>query len=229
MKKAGVDLYIGEAELLGSSKGVTKTNVRVCRPSGCVELDSFHVCIATGSRAHRPTELSQGVPITFSKGRVVDSTEISSITDLPRSVVIIGGGVIAVEYATVLAELKVGVTLICSETSFLPFVESDLRRSLKRRLKKSRVLIVHLNIKEIIEIEDEEGGKGSVKVVMENDPLRPQIRRVFTVDTVVYSGGRDANSEGMGLENVNILTKKYVSFVEVNSVRLYLVFYLYCH
>ena len=103
--------------------------------------------------------------------------------DLPKSVIIIGGGVIAVEYATVLAELSVGVTLICSESSFLPFVEKDLKRSLKRRMKKNKILIVHLDIDKIMIDEMTE----KVKVQMGTDPLRPQKpNRVFTVDTVIY-------------------------------------------
>ena len=88
-----------------------------------MELESFHVCIATGSRAHRPKEISPSVPIEFSKGSVIDSTEMSSIIDLPKSVVIFGGGVIAVEYATVYAELGVGVTIICPEDGLLSFIE----------------------------------------------------------------------------------------------------------
>ena len=205
--KAGIDLFIGDAELMAESKGVTQATLRVCRPNGCVSLDSFHIVISTGSRAHKPNELQPGnVPITFQKNKVIDATEISTLTALPNSVVIIGGGVIAVEYATVLAELSVGVTLICNESSFLPFLERDLLRSLKRLMKKNRILIVHLDI-ENIEIEDT---TGKVKVKMGTDPLRPQKpKRVFTVDTVIYSGGRDANSDNLGLQNVGVVTAKY--------------------
>jgi len=71
----GCDVYIGDAVLkpaydyLDSAGSV----VRVCRPSGCVELQSKHVCIATGSRAHRPAEIRPGVPLPFTKGKVIDS------------------------------------------------------------------------------------------------------------------------------------------------------------
>jgi NAD(P) transhydrogenase len=212
LRKCGCDLYIGSAELLPSfEKGVTKTIIRVCRPTGCVELESFHVCIATGSRAHQPNEVRKGVPIEFIKGLIVDATEISSITNLPKAIVIIGGGVIAVEYATVYAELGVGVTLICPENALLPFVEKDLRQSLINRMKKNHILIVHDDIKEIsvINTTSTPDATPSVKVAMVPDPKRPNVQRIFTVDLLVYSGGRDANSESIGLENLNILTKKY--------------------
>ena len=177
-------MYIGEAKLMGATKGVTRSDIQVCRPTGCISLDTSHVVISTGSRSHKPTKLHPGnVPITFIKNKVIDSTQLSSMLDLPKSVIIIGGGVIAVEYATVLAELSVGVTLICSESSFLPFVEKDLKRSLKRRMKKNKILIVHLDIDKIMIDEMTE----KVKVQMDTDPLRPEKpNRVFTVDTVIY-------------------------------------------
>ena len=61
--------------------------------------------VRVGSRANRPTELRPGVPIPFEKGRVVCATEMGSLTELPNALAIIGGGVIATEYATVFAEV----------------------------------------------------------------------------------------------------------------------------
>lgn len=53
--------------------------------------------------------------LPFKRGVVVDATEMGTITDLPDSCAIIGGGVIAVEYANVLAGLGVGVSLLCKD------------------------------------------------------------------------------------------------------------------
>ena len=108
MKKYNIDLFIGNAEFHPSSTASSPTNsvIRVCRPSSCVEIESKHVCIATGSRSHRPAELRPGVPLPFTKGRVICSTEMGSLAELPTAVAIIGGGVIATEYATVLAEVR---------------------------------------------------------------------------------------------------------------------------
>jgi NAD(P) transhydrogenase len=50
----------------------------------------------------------------------------------------------------------------------------------------------------------------AVKVALEPNPLRPNMRqRIFSVDVVLFSGGRNANSEGLGLENVGVCTGKY--------------------
>ncbi|CAN0115464.1 unnamed protein product, partial [Hapterophycus canaliculatus] len=56
-----------------------------------------------------------GSRLPFKKGVVVDATEMGTITDLPNACAIIGGGVIAVEYANVLAGLGVGVSLLCKD------------------------------------------------------------------------------------------------------------------
>ena len=56
--------------------------------------------VATGSRANRPAEVRPGVPLPFSKGRVVCSTEMGNLAAIPKAAAVIGGGVIAVEYAT---------------------------------------------------------------------------------------------------------------------------------
>lgn len=65
-----------------------------------------------------------------------------------------------------LAKLGVGVSLLCSEKSFLPFLEDDLRTALYRRLAKDRVLIVHEPIREIIMDTDEVTNTTSVRVAL---------------------------------------------------------------
>jgi hypothetical protein len=75
------------------------------------------------------------------------------------------------------------------------FLHADLRRSLISRMRKNHVLIVHQGIKEFIVVNPCDSSKSQVvKVVMDIDPKRPNVQRVFSVDLVVYSGGRDANS-----------------------------------
>ena len=61
------------ALVLGSDEHVM---VRVCRPTGCVELESRYVVIATGSRPNRPKELKGGVTIPYTSRKVVDATQV---------------------------------------------------------------------------------------------------------------------------------------------------------
>jgi len=112
----------------------------------------------------------------------------------------------------VFAELAVGVTLICPEEEFMPFLESDLRQAMLTRMILDRVLIVNEEIASI-ELEDDRevvtgddspsvtrrASRTGISVVLKKNPNRPTaVERRFKVDLVLYSGGRDANSEGRG-------------------------------
>lgn len=164
---------------------------------------------ADNARSHTPASLANGVALPFTAGKVVEATEMGNIGELPNAIAIIGGGVIAVEYATVLAELGVGVSLICGEGDFMPFLEEDMRAALKTRMRTDRVLFVTDEVTNI-EVEDdstaEVDAKGrpvrkGVKVSLQPDPKRPLLERQLKVDMVLYSGGRDANSEGSNLSS----------------------------
>ena len=138
-----------------------------------------------------------------------------ALVALPTSTAIIGGGVIAVEYATVFAQLGVGVSLICSNEEFLPFLEDEIRQSLKSRMSKEHILFVRDTIKEI------QVDNSSIGVVLNqpnhmkisnnqnNSNIKIMPERRLKVDLVLYSGGRNANSEGLSLENVNVNITKY--------------------
>jgi NAD(P) transhydrogenase len=176
--------------------------VRVCRPTECVEVNAAHVIIASGSRPNRPSVMPQAphVALPFTKGRVVCASEMSDLLALPSAVAIIGGGVIAVEYATVLATLGVGVSLCCKAHEFLPFLEGELRSTLRERMAKN-VLFCEEPIKEIQLLPDSRG----VRVTLDAGE-KP---RALKVDLVLYSGGRDANSDGLDLDTVGVETARY--------------------
>lgn len=208
LKANNIDLFIGTAEILGNcSHNSSYSIVRVVRPNQCVDLKAKHLIIATGSRPNRPSHINKS-PISFIKNRIVCASEMGNLNVLPNAIAIIGGGVIAVEYATVLAELGVGVSLICNEDSFMPFLENELRESLRKRMKKGHILFVHEPIQSIDASEDD-----NIKVVLEprvqKNSTRILPQRKLKIDLVLYSGGRDANSEDLGLEKVGIKTSKY--------------------
>lgn len=229
LQKNGVDLFIGTTEFINTSNSIEEnagksTTLRICRPSECIDISTKHVCIATGSRPTRPETLSpDGPDLPFSKtNRILTATEMGQLKELPNAVAIIGGGVIAVEYATVLAELGVGVSLLCPEADFMPFLEAELRDKLKRRMKSGHVLFVHECIKEIVVGNNDD----PLKVVLEPRVLPSKMtvshtrilpERRLTVDLLLYSGGRDANSEGLGLENIGVKIGKYGRIVVNNQ------------
>ena len=215
----GIDLFIGSVEFVDAEGNGSDVTLRVCRPTECVEVVARHAAIASGSRPNRPSELPSGVALPFLKGRVVTASEMALVA-LPTSIAIIGGGVIAVEYATVFAQLGVGVSLICSDEEFLPFLEEEIRSSLRERMSREHILFVRDTIREI------QVGNASIGVVLNpsvskrnvlKDKVMPERR--LKVDLVLYSGGRNANSEGLELDTVNVSTTKYGRIVVDKAFR----------
>ena len=121
----------------------TTFTVRVCRAaSDCIELTTKRILLATGSRPYQPTYMTNDnarFEIPWTEGKVIHAAKFSSVEQLPNSVAVIGGGVIAVEYATVLSRLKVGVTLIADRKKFMPLLSKETRAQLRRRMKEVRV------------------------------------------------------------------------------------------
>ena len=91
--------------------------------------------IAVGTRPHRPPE------VPFNGTSVLDSDEMIEITKLPRSLTVIGAGVIGVEYATIFSALDVSVTLIEPRPSFLDFVDQELIEDFTHQLRDQGVVI----------------------------------------------------------------------------------------
>ncbi len=122
LQKAGVDLKMGEAVLTDSNR------VRWQSPTGANRmLKARNICIAWGSK---PATLPN-VPLS---ARVLTSDEFLNLEDLPRRVIIIGGSVIGVEFATMLAELGVHVTIIEICDSLLPLEDEEAVSLIKKEL-----------------------------------------------------------------------------------------------
>ncbi|MBL6458771.1 Si-specific NAD(P)(+) transhydrogenase [Belnapia sp. T6] len=83
-------------------------------------VEAARVVIAVGTRPLRPPH------IPFNRTTVIDSDELVDLTTLPRSITVVGAGVIGVEYATIFSALDVRVTLVEPRSSFLDFVDREL-------------------------------------------------------------------------------------------------------
>ncbi|MBS7539214.1 Si-specific NAD(P)(+) transhydrogenase [Ancylobacter lacus] len=94
-----------------------------------------HILIACGTRPFRPDY------VPFNGTTVFDSDEIVELPRLPRSLAVIGAGVIGVEYATIFSALDVAVTLIEPRTSFLDFIDKELIEEFVHELRDRNVAL----------------------------------------------------------------------------------------
>ena len=160
-----------------------------------------HCILATGSVPAMPKMFQIGTD------RVMDSTGALQLADVPKSLLVIGGGYIGLEMGTVYAELGAKVSVVELTEGLLPGADRDLVKPLEKRLH-GLFHEIRLGTK-VIGLND--AGK-QVEVHMQ----APDCEETIAFDRVLVSVGRQPVSSGIGLENTNV-TVNELGFVEVNQ------------
>ncbi len=183
MKKNKIDVFRG----LGSF--VNRNTIKI---SGEKEeqIETDKVIIATGSK---PASLPG---IEVDKTRVITSTEALKMTEVPKSMVIIGGGVIGLELGSVYSRLGSKVSVIEYTNSIIPTMDAALGKELQRVLRKQgfEFFFSH-KVKSAINTGSE------VEVKADNDKGEEV---VFKADYCLVSVGRKPYTQGLGLENAGV-------------------------
>ncbi|MCC9136870.1 dihydrolipoyl dehydrogenase [Pontibacter silvestris] len=186
MKKNKVDTYFGRGSF------VTKNKIKVTGVDGNEqEIETDKTIIATGSK---PTSLPF---LPIDKKRIITSTEALSLTEVPKNLIIIGGGVIGLELGSVYARLGAKVSVVEYMDSIIPTMDKALGKELQRVLKKTLGFQFFFSHKVTGATNEGE----VVKVTAEN----PKGETVtFEGDYVLVSVGRKPYTEGLGLENAGV-------------------------
>ncbi|MDO3677069.1 dihydrolipoyl dehydrogenase [Paenibacillus ehimensis] len=204
MKKNKITVFQGKGRLIGPS---------IFSPrSGTVSVDQGDdeiltlvpekVIIATGSRPRSlPGLETDGVTI-------LNSDEALRLEKLPASAVIIGGGVIGVEWASLLNDFGVQVTVVEFAPRLLPSEDEDVSRELERLLKK-RGVNVRTGTKVLTESVRKHEGGVTLKVEHREEEAE------LSAEIALVCVGRQANVEGIGLENTDV--KVDGGFIRVNE------------
>lgn len=176
-----IEVFWGEGSLKDAH------TVQVHNTNGTdTELQADIILIATGSSPFHPP----GVP--FDGELVFDSDSILRMEFIPKSLAVIGGGVIGCEYASVFAALGVQVTLIDSHDRILPFVDQEIVARLLTQLNKLNVKILFQQQVDKTEIRDKQ-----VHLTLHSG-------EELVVDGALYAAGRQGNISGLGLEALGI-------------------------
>ena len=182
MKKNSIDVIPGNGRLVGPGA----VEVR----AGGTQAATFradHVIIATGARPRT-------IPgVTIDRTRVITSTEAMSLSSQPKSMVIIGGGAIGVEFAYFYNALRTKVTIVEMLPGILPVEDRELTRQLESSLKKQGI--------EILTETKVEGVRTSQKDVTLTVRTAGGDPREVTGDVALMAIGVQANVENLGLEN----------------------------
>lgn len=151
-----------------------------------------HFLIAVGTVPAKP----KGIPCDGEN--VVTSDEILKLDHLPRSLIVVGGGVIGTEYASMLAALGVKVTLVEARDKVLGFVDQELIEALQYHLRRAGVTLRLGEKVEKIEIEEacREQRTADGKLVKATLASGKQIK----ADCLLYSIGRQGATDGLALD-----------------------------
>jgi dihydrolipoamide dehydrogenase len=141
--------------------------------------------------------------------RIMDSTAALALDDIPKTLLVVGGGYIGLEMGTVYAALGTAVTVVEMMDSLLPGVDTDLVQPLAARLK-GRFKAIYLRTK-VAKVED---AKSGIRATFEGEA--PQKDAVF--DKVLVSVGRRPNSANIGLDKAGVAVDAK-GFIKVNEQR----------
>jgi dihydrolipoamide dehydrogenase len=168
------------------------------------KLSFERAILATGSRPARAGALWIDSP------RLMDSTAALDLPDVPKSLLVIGGGYIGLELGTVYSALGAKVSVVEMTDGLLPGADRDLVQILHKRLE-NQFEKIHLNTK-VLGLKEEKNGIRAELQSKEGESTKQLFERVL------MSVGRVPNSQNLGLENTQIETDKR-GFVLVNAQR----------
>jgi dihydrolipoamide dehydrogenase len=179
-------------------------NVTVIEGTGCLKsrrevavshaeseqtVEAGTIIIATGSETARP----QAFP--FDGTRVVGSRELLDIVALPASILIVGGGVIGCEFASMLNAFDVDVSIVEMLDRLLPLEDEDVSKAIAREFKKAKIT-VHTGAA----IEDVQATGNGVQAMLNGEKLE--------ADMMLVAVGRALNTASIGLGSVGVKTEQ---------------------
>jgi NAD(P) transhydrogenase len=186
LNRYAIELFRGEGRFLDAH------TIAVHGVDGQVRLrlTGDIIVIATGSSPNRPAD------VTFDDDTVFDSTTVLRLPRMPRSMIVLGAGVIGVEYASIFAAIGLAVTLVDTRAELLPFVDREIAGLLRRELQ--RLGVVFVSNDHYAQVERLDGAPPMVRVTTRNG-------NVLEADVLLYCVGRDGNTRGLGLEALGIV------------------------
>ena len=181
MARNRVDMFFGSASFVDPHR------LKVDTPNGALELTADFIVIAVGTEPARPPD------IPFDDYTIIDTDGLLAVKRIPDSMIIVGGGVIGTEYASILAAIGVPVTLIDKRPRLLEFVDAEIIAALQQQMKDLGVTLYHEE--EVLAVTKEPGKPVHVSL-RHNPPVQAA--------TVMYAIGRVGATHSLNLEAIGI-------------------------
>jgi len=177
MARNRVDMFSGSASFLDPHR------LLIQQRTGMIEHTADFIVIAVGTEPSRPSD------IPFDDVSVIDTDGLLTLKRIPESIVIVGGGVIGTEYASILAAMGVPVTLIDKRPRLLEFADAEIIDVLQRQMKEIGVTLYHEE--EVLAIKREPDN--SIQVCLRH-------AKPIQASTLMYAIGRVGATKGLNLQ-----------------------------
>lgn len=177
----GIDVLRGTGRIVGEHR------IEIEGADGLrLLIECDHLLLATGSRPHRPDF------VDFTARSVVDADGILDLDRMPKSMLVVGGGVIGSEYACIFAEMGVELAILEPRDTLLPFLDAEIRSTLLAQMES-------LSIRTCF-------GSAVERVTGDRDgaAVRCADGRTERADVVLWALGRVGNTAGIGLDVVGL-------------------------
>lgn len=205
MKKGKIDVYHGTGRILGPSIFSPMPGTISVEMSNGEENEMLvptNVVIATGSKPRGMAGL------TVDGQYVMNSDHALELDNLPKSLLIVGGGVIGIEWASMLCDFGVYVTVVEYGPTILPAEDADIVKEVTKQLEKRGVRIVT----------NARLDADTFKIENDNVFISAKVNEqeeIFEADKLLLCVGREANTQDIGLENTEIEVEN--GFIKVND------------
>ncbi|MFA6046064.1 MAG: Si-specific NAD(P)(+) transhydrogenase [Phycisphaerales bacterium] len=155
-------------------------------------IQAEKICIAVGTRPAKPDN------IVFDDVDVITSDELLHLKELPLSMIVVGGGVIGTEYASMLAALGVKVTLIEGRNKLLDFVDAEITEALQYHLRQAGVTLrMGEKVVTIRKVEPPPGARTTNNLMAE---AVLESGKTLRADCLLYAIGRQGATKGLNLQ-----------------------------
>ena len=177
------------ARIHGAARLASAHDVVISGPEGDSTISAEVILIASGSSPLRPDH------VPFDHQRICDSDSILEIGSIPKSLAVVGAGVIGCEYASIFASLGVPVTLIDGRTSLLGHIDREIAAVLLDSFR------TRLGIKLFLGVP-----VAAIRVLDDGVLLTLDNGLDVRVEKVLYAAGRQSNTANLGLEAIGVAT-----------------------
>ena len=188
LQRNRVELVLAEASFVDSNT----VRLKYVDGRGWRDVSAAHVVIATGTR----TTKSDHIP--FDGKRIFISDDLLQLDHLPRTLTVVGAGVIGLEYASIFAALGVRVTIIDKRRRLLPFIDAEIIDSLMYHFNQQRAILrLGEEVDRIEPITDEHGERVKIHLVSG--------KQIIT-EMALYSIGRTGATRALNIEAAGLQT-----------------------